>query len=453
MKKSISFLLILTMILSMLCIVPAAADGDKKQSGDFYYRVKRNGTAVITGYNFPASAKNLNIAVPITIGGYPVTEIGESAFSVSYSYDNRKQYQNVSIYLPNGITSIGNFAFRGLDITELNIPDSVEEIGYGILFGYSWFDSKSITLNISVNHPRFALIDGLLYNKQQKKLIASTTNELDSIAIPEGIVSIGDYALSNTKMKDVAFPDTLKEIGNHAFEGAAFNASTVANFPSFINVQTVGSYAFYNTETMSCDITFCSLEEIGEAAFSGDDFLTTFSVCFENCPITIVSDNAFDTPRSDITTYRTRTLEITMLNFSEIDDPESLDSLYSFFSIPRSIISIGKSNYCLGAHFISLEDFPPYLTSIPESLCPAVNSLPNTVKRIELKAYINPNNKDDKRTDFYLPSSLEYIAEDAFATGSTFIVEPDSYALRWCKDNGFGYKINGEKQDLDWLNN
>lgn len=47
MKKSISFLLILTMILSMLCIVPAAADGDKKQSGDFYYRVKRNGTAVI----------------------------------------------------------------------------------------------------------------------------------------------------------------------------------------------------------------------------------------------------------------------------------------------------------------------------------------------------------------------------------------------------------------------
>lgn len=48
---------------------------------------------------------------------------------------------------------------------------------------------------------------------------------------------------------------------------------------------------------------------------------------------------------------------------------------------------------------------------------------------------------------------LEYIAEDAFAIGSTFIVEPDSYALRWCKENGFGYKINGEKQDLDWLNN
>lgn len=234
MKKSISFLLILTMILSMLCIVPAVADGDEKQSGDFSYRIKRNGTAVITGYNFPASAKNLSIAVPITIDGYPVTEIGEEAFSVSY--DNREQYQNVSIYLPDGITSIGNFAFRGLDITELNIPDSVEEIGYGIIISYWRFDNKSISLNISVNHPRFALIDGLLYNKQQKKLIASTTNELDSIAIPEGIVSIGDYALSNTKMKDVAFPDTLKEIGNHAFEGAAFNASTVANFPSFINV-------------------------------------------------------------------------------------------------------------------------------------------------------------------------------------------------------------------------
>ena len=431
MKKSISFLLILTMILSMLCIVPAVADGDEKQSGDFSYRIKRNGTAVITGYNFPASAKNLSIAVPITIDGYPVTEIGEEAFSVSY--DNREQYQNVSIYLPDGITSIGNFAFRYLCVATLNIPDSVEEIGYGIFSRGNRYYYSDTTLNISINHPYFALIDDLLYNKQQKKLIASTSSELRSLNIPEGIVSIGDYALAGTTLYQVTFPSTLKAIGEHAFDDCYFEYGDII----FTNVQTIGAFAFFNClidSSKEPKITFQSLEEIGECAFATNDNTSgagcsALYVDFGDSPITIIQDYAFISFG-----YYYRQIHINKINL-------------------KSIVSVGKFNFLLGYRIESVSDFPPHLTSIPEGLNPSVNSLPNTVKRIESNAYVTSSSDYDKRTDFYFPSSLEYIAEDAFATGSTFIVEPDSYALRWCKENGFGYKINGEKQDLDWLNN
>ena len=53
----------------------------------------------------------------------------------------------------------------------------------------------------------------------------------------------------------------------------------------------------------------------------------------------------------------------------------------------------------------------------------------------------------------YLPESLQDIATDAFDKNETFIVEKGSYAKRWADDNAFTYTINGEEQNLDWLNN
>ena len=435
MKKSISFLLILTMILSMLCIVPAVAAGDVKKSGDFSYRVKQDGTAVITDYDFPSkSSGELKITVPTLIDGYPVTEIGDIAFA--YGPDG----QEVRILLPDGITKIGNSAFRDLKLTALNIPDSVEEIGDGILTS-----SANTALNISMDHPHFALMNGLLYNKQQKKLIACTKSSLYTGNIPEGIVSIGNHVFYGTVIDNVAFPSSLKEIGTFAFEYCKFKGDTL-----FPNVQTLGRFAFSNCRPFSeadCSISFKSLEEIVEHAFDFEgysyrkkdplfggyyDEYSYIGIDFGNSPITAIPDKVF--AHDKYTAFWHEGFEIISINV-------------------KSIVSIGNGNNKLGSFFKSLSNFSPNLTSIPTGLNPSVNSLPNTVKRIESNAYVTGSSDHGKRTDFYLPSSLEYIAEDAFATGSTFIVEPDSYALRWCKDNGFGYKINGEKQNLDWLNN
>ena len=53
----------------------------------------------------------------------------------------------------------------------------------------------------------------------------------------------------------------------------------------------------------------------------------------------------------------------------------------------------------------------------------------------------------------YLPESLEDIATDAFDPDCQFVVEKGSYAYRWASENAYNYTVNGEEQNLDWLNN
>lgn len=67
------------------------------------------------------------------------------------------------------------------------------------------------------------------------------------------------------------------------------------------------------------------------------------------------------------------------------------------------------------------------------------------------KKTITSNAYRHEVTDYRLPASLESIAIDAFPKGSTFIVDAGSYAELWCSENGFGYSIEGQEDDLSWL--
>ena len=94
---------------------------DLNYNGDFNHSVA-NGAATITGYTGAGGA----IAIPSSINGYPVTSIGDGAFS------NRTDLTSVSI--PNNVTSIGNNAFSGCTgLTNVSLPErfltDIEYIG------------------------------------------------------------------------------------------------------------------------------------------------------------------------------------------------------------------------------------------------------------------------------------------------------------------------------------
>lgn len=163
MKRFAGLILVFVMLLVAL---PALAD-TRRTSGDFRYTLKGNGTATIVGY----TGSGDNIIIPQMLDGYTVTSIGNGAFSKA----NKSREENRSVTLPDTIKSIGEFAFRNTNITSINLPDGLEDIGKGAFVG-----CNSITYRISANHPTFAVIDGALYNKSQKKLIWGQRGRNDS---------------------------------------------------------------------------------------------------------------------------------------------------------------------------------------------------------------------------------------------------------------------------------
>ncbi len=112
----------------------------------------------------------------------------------------------------------------------------------------------------------------------------------------------------------------------------------------------------------------------------------------------------------------------------------------------QNCANIGSGNDGLGVIMTDVSDFSPLLTTIPSGLNPQVNALPDTVTAIESGAFT------EKKSDFRLSKYLKDIAVDAFPKGSTFIVDAGSYAELWCSENGFGYSIEGQEDDLSWLN-
>ena len=78
MNRIVSWLLAVALFLTLT--MPAAMAADEKKSGDFFYRIKGNGTAVITGYDWNGN-QGKDIYIPNSLDGYTVTEIAEEAFA------------------------------------------------------------------------------------------------------------------------------------------------------------------------------------------------------------------------------------------------------------------------------------------------------------------------------------------------------------------------------------
>lgn len=459
MKRFAGLIVFFVMLLSAL---PALAD-TTRTSGDFQYTLKSNGTATIVGYTGSG-----DIIIPQMLDGYTVTAIGDSAFNKS----NEIREENCSVTLPDTIKSIGKFAFRNMNITSINLPDGLEDIGKGAFVG-----CKSITYRISANHPTFAVIEGALYNKSQKKLIWGK----EGATIPEGIKIIGDYAcyeVPNCGINEngIVLPSTIEEIGDYAFYGNSYHLSLPLggtagtkyikeierlslNFTLIWgkNLQRIGRYAFQNVSfgyRNFSDLNIPipdSVTEIGEGCFSGFDgnytdslFSCSTIIISKNSNLKEIPDKAFynvevikcDAPIVKIGNYafyRNEVQSINMQHVEAIGEGAFMSAQLNFgISIPASCKTISEDAF---------KDSRTDKNSITVS---------NGVEVIESNAFAVRSNSI---SPIRLPTSLTSIAPDAFRDDAEFIVERGSYAYRWADENARNYSIDGEKQNLDWLNN
>lgn len=242
------------MVVLLLTAIPAMA-ADTRTSGLFTYEIKGNGTITITDFDW--NRNDGDIYIPNMIDGYTITAIGDSAFSVE-KYNAKAP--KVIVVLPNSITTIGEKAFMNASVSTISIPANTKVIGKGA------FANCPITqFSVAPDNAVFATIDGVLYNKTNKTLIAfpGSKDISNGIVIPEGITAIDDYAFYYSYRDDrqnivygIEWPSTLKSIGNYAFYGRFFTeeyVSATALSPYDHNydlipdsIETLGEYAFAN---------------------------------------------------------------------------------------------------------------------------------------------------------------------------------------------------------------
>ncbi len=141
-----------------------------------------------------------------------ITAIDTLAFSSSYLYTSpgpwsyNKYRGAIKIILLETLTEIGDRAFYGSRIQELEIPHSVNSIGINPIAS-----TPCVRVTGKFSFADTMLIDGT-------RLI-SATRQADGSKIPEGITHIGDYAFLYNNSEQIIIPEGVISIGNYAFAG------------------------------------------------------------------------------------------------------------------------------------------------------------------------------------------------------------------------------------------
>ena len=205
-----------------------------------------------------------SITIPSKLGSYPVTHIGNNAFSGCKDV--------TSITIPNSVTSIGNYAFYNCySLVNITISDSVTSIGdYAF---YYCIGLTSITIPDSVTS-----IGNYAFRE---------CNNLTGIVIPDGVTSIGYETFYNCyKLTNITLSNSVTTIGYEAFGGC----DSLASITIPDSVTSIGAYAFRECNNLTGIVIPDGVTSIGAYAFYNCDSLASITLPDS---ITYIGDSAF----------------------------------------------------------------------------------------------------------------------------------------------------------------
>jgi hypothetical protein len=235
----------------------------------------------------------------ITIGG-GVTDIGITAFDFCESlasvvipdsttnipYDafaNCLALTNVTI--GRGVTSVGQNAFWGCGrLQTLVLPASVSSIGYQVFYECTNLTSVVVDPSNSV----YVSVNGVLFTSNLAELIQYPAAAPARVYnIPNGVLTVGDYAFSHSIVAGVTIPDTVISIGSNSFE----NCYWMTNITMGSGLKTIGVHAFWNCGGLSNLVIGSAVTSIANSAFFDCSGLT--NVTF-GASVTSLADSAFE---------------------------------------------------------------------------------------------------------------------------------------------------------------
>ncbi len=319
-----------------------------------------DGEATITGYTTPpyysVSSDYVTLEIPETVGGYPVTAIGDSAFydltvdkmilpaSVTEIGNNAfEKAGTLDILVASGVTKIGDFAFKDSDIYDFTLPENLNQLGKGAFLGCEYLES----INISEDNGFFCSVNGVLFNESKDELIAYPMGKADTIftvpveveeiapyafckrsvsselteVILSNVVTIGDYAFEYAKLTKISLGTALVNIGDSAFENCSFTEIVLPD-----TVRTIGKEAFAYSGTVNAISVPEGVERLEDGVFTG---LTTLETLNLPSTLSYIGDDAVNSFRLMTVNYN-GTLEDWLKVEKHIGYGFEQDTIYNF---------------------------------------------------------------------------------------------------------------------------
>ncbi len=244
-------------------------------------------------------------------------DVGNAPWDKYYSYIT-------SVVIGEGITYLMEGTLDKLyNVQTLTLPSTIEEIHTQA----SMFSLENIILpeQTELRYVYYAFAaespwylsqpDGSLiyYGSFLYGVKGNLPSDVTSVEIRSGTTAIGNYALSHqTSLADIIFPDSLKYIGENAFDntawldnqpdGLVYAAKVLVcckgDLPSVNCVLrddtvSIADYAFYYNENIESIVIPASVIQIGKCTFYHCGALT--QVTFEeNCLLKVINNSAFN---------------------------------------------------------------------------------------------------------------------------------------------------------------
>ena len=275
------------------------------------YITASGATAIPEGFCQPGIYTNTTLQEVILPEG--ITSIGNYAFSGCKKL--------TSIQLPETVKEIGNSAFSECNsLTKINIPEGVTKIGMGTFGGCTSLTSIQLPERLTeIGSKAFA-----------------RCSSLKEINIPKGVKTIGEGTFMDcTNLTSIQLPQRLTEIGSYAFAGCS--SLTEINIPK--GVTTIGENTFWNCMSLTSIQLPEGLTEIGNYAFKYCDSLKEI-----NIPkgVKTIGESTFEYCESLTSIQLPEGL--TEIGISAFNNCSSLTEI----SIPQAVTSIGYNafNYC-----------------------------------------------------------------------------------------------------------
>ena len=302
--------------------------------GDHLFWEIKDGVLTITGYGDMWNWDDIKNYAPwfdyqeeITSVQLPdgLTSIGDYAFYSCISLE--------SITIPAGVTSIGTCAFIVCNALEsITIPAGVTSIGENAFY----YCYALTSISVSEENEHYCDIDGVLFNKSKTILLQYPSGRTEeSYTVPDGVTEIGVAAFFGSGVKNIHLPEGVTVIGVSAFDHSILETIYLPE-----SLTGIGEGAFYYCgELKAIDIP-AGVTNIGESAFSFCSDLTSVTCRAVEPPV--LGDEAFSeyacenvplfVPKASLDKYKAAEL---WKEFAQID---SYDATVTFLDKDGNLI-------------------------------------------------------------------------------------------------------------------